>query len=440
MIQPLLIGFAGLSHLGIVSSIVAASKGFEVRGYDPDVALCDALKAGQLPVFEPGLLERLAAGRSNIRFTSDPDALRECHVIVCSSDVPTSAGGTSDLSVIDGIMTTILQVAASGSVIVVLSQVPPGFTRGWARRLAEAGESRGRALFSQVETLIFGQAVERAAHPERVIVGCADPASPLPAPYADYLAAFEAPVLRMRYESAEMAKLSINAMLVSAVSTANALAELCEAIGADWSDIVPALTLDRRIGPHAYLRPGLGLSGGNLERDVATILRLAETHGTETGLAAAWQESSRRHREWVLHQLHERVLSQWSSPRIAVWGLAYKPDTRSTTHAPALALLEALRGVEVRAYDPQAAWDAAAFPDVRVAASALEACREADALAIMTPWKEFRAVPPARLVETMRGRVVIDPFHVLDPEACRAVGLEHARLGVPMAQPCTETC
>src|SRR5208282_3885562 len=133
-------------------------------------------------------------------------------------------------------------------------QVPPGFTRGVARVPHER-------LIYQVETLIFGRAVERALHPERFIVGCADPARPLPPAFAAFLASFGCPILPMRYESAELCKISINFFLVASISAANSLAELSEHIGAEWSEIMPALRLDKRIGPHAYIAPGLGIAG-----------------------------------------------------------------------------------------------------------------------------------------------------------------------------------
>ena len=163
------------------------------------------------------------------------------------------------------------------AVMVVLSQVPPGYTRA-------LGVLPPQRLYYQVETLVFGQAVERATKPERTIVGCADPAAPLNPRFRAVLDAFGCPILPMRYESAELAKISINCCLVASVTVGNTLAELCEQIGADWSEIAPALKLDRRIGPYAYLTPGLGIAGGNLERDLATVQRLSDAHGTEAGL------------------------------------------------------------------------------------------------------------------------------------------------------------
>ncbi|MBK8065034.1 MAG: hypothetical protein IPK29_14045 [Betaproteobacteria bacterium] len=221
--------------------------------------------------------------------------------------------------------------ARKDAVIVVLSQVPPGFTRGKQRE--------GRILYYQVETLIFGRAVERALLPERYIVGCADPSQPLPAACRTLPDGARLPDPAMRYESAGLAKISINMCLVASVSTANTLAELCEKIGADWSEIVPALKLDRRIGQYSYLAPGLGIAGGNLERDLATVCSFADRDAAPMpALARAWIANSRHRRDWVLRTLYREVLCKHEDPEIAVLGLAYKQDTHSAKNSPVIAL------------------------------------------------------------------------------------------------------
>ena len=426
------IGFAGLSHLGIVSSVCAASKGFEVVAYDPDARRCERVGQGVLPIVEPGLPELLAASRSRLRVTSDPALLRACSVVVLASDVPTDAEHRSDLAGIHGLLETLQTHAAPEAALVLLSQVPPGFTRAAADALRAAGPDRPGRLWYQVETLVFGQAVERGLKPERFIIGCAQPNDPLPDAYAEYLAAFGCPRLPMRYESAELAKIAINMFLVSSLSTANTLSELCEAIGADWAEIAPALALDRRIGPHAYLKPGLGVAGGNLDRDLATVSALAHAHGTEAGVVEAWRINSAHRRQWALALLHQEVLSRCEHPRIAVWGLAYKPHTASTTDSPAVDLLRSLHPFDVRVYDPCATLNGEAGAGaLRQVPSALEACAGADALAIMTPWPEFSRVPADVLRTAMRGRVIIDPFGVLDAASCNERGFRYARLGQP---------
>jgi UDPglucose 6-dehydrogenase len=246
MSNPIL-GFAGMTHLGLVSGVCAAEKGFRTVCFDPAASRIAALARRELGVAEPQLDDLVLKNASRLSFTSKPADLAACDVICVAPDVPTDDQGGSDLGPIDALLDIIVRSARADAAIVVLSQVPPGFTRG--------RQCPGRTLIYQVETLIFGRAVERALYPERYIVGCADPAQPLPASYAAFLAAYGCPVLPMRYESAELAKISINMCLVASVSTANTLAELCEKIGADWSEIVPALKLDKRIGQHAYLAP-----------------------------------------------------------------------------------------------------------------------------------------------------------------------------------------
>jgi UDPglucose 6-dehydrogenase len=234
----------------------------------------------------------------------------------------------------------------------------------------------------------------------------------------------------MRYESAELAKLSINVCLAASISAANTLAEVCERVGADWSEIVPALRLDRRIGPAAYLAPGLGIAGGNLERDLATMCRLADRHGTDASVVRAWLGNSAYRRDWALRQVHARVLSRRGDPTLAVLGLAYKENTASTKRSPSLSLLAALAPFRVRVYDPCVAPRTEFHPRLEGTATALDACTGADALVVMTPWDEFRALRAEAVAARLRGRTVIDPHAVLDPVACRAAGLEQVVLGV----------
>jgi UDPglucose 6-dehydrogenase len=426
-----MIGFAGLSHLGIVSSVAAASKGFEVVAYDADPALVRGLEEGRLPVVEPQLPELVAEHRSRLRWTASVAELSGCDLIYASRDVPIDAQNRSDLTPIRDLFAEIVAIAAPQATFVVLSQVPPGFTR--ALRAELGAKRRPLALCYQVETLVFGRAVERATRPERFIVGCEDPAAPLPPPLDAFLVSFGCPVLKMRYESAELAKIAINMFLVSSVSTTNMLSEVCEAVGADWSEIAPALRLDRRIGQHAYLTPGLGIAGGNLERDLMTIMALASESGADAGLVDAWLTNSRHRRDWVLRKLYAEVTSRVAEPVVSVWGLAYKENTASIKNSPALGLIESLRGVTVKAYDPAVPLDAARSSLLTRAASPLDACRGADALAVMTPWPEFKAVGLDRVHDVMRGRLILDPFGVLDGRRGEELGLTYFRLGASRA-------
>ena len=156
----------------------------------------------------------------------------------------------------------------------------------------------------------------------------------------------------MRYESAELAKISINMCLVASIGVANMLAELCEGIGAVWSEIVPALKLDRRIGAYSYLAPGLGIAGGNLERDLATVERLAVAHNTDAGIVRAWLANSRHRRDWAARTIRTALLDAKPDAVIAVWGLAYKENTHSVKNSPSLATIAQLPGTKLRLHDP----------------------------------------------------------------------------------------
>jgi UDPglucose 6-dehydrogenase len=417
------VGFAGLTHLGVVSAAATAAVGFRVVGFDPDVSRARDLAEGRTAIVEPGLDALLREHQSRLRFTAEPAGLGACDVLYVASDVPTDDRGQSDLAGITRLIDTVIAVLGSRTVLVVLCQVPPGFTRG----LPVPGER----LFYQVETLVFGRAVERARQPERFIVGAVDPEAPLPAAYAAVLETFRCPILTMRYESAELAKIAINCSLVASVSVANTLAELSEHVGADWSEIAPALRLDRRIGPHAYLTPGLGLAGGNLERDLATVVRLAGERGADAGVVQAFLANSRRRRDWALRTLHAETLTTTADAVIGVLGLAYKENTHSTKNSAALGLIAHLSPWRLRVYDPVVPATVVDHPRVTASTSALDAARGADAVVIMTPWPEFGQLKPVDLAEAMRGRVVLDPYRVFDGRAVTAAGLDYFTLGAP---------
>jgi UDPglucose 6-dehydrogenase len=417
------IGFVGMTHLGLVSGVSAAEKGFQVVCFDPDLARIALMRQGLMPVSEPQLDALVATNAQRILFSADTADLQVCDVIYVAPDVATDDQGGSDLDQINTLLALALEVARPDAVVVVLSQVPPGFTRG--------KQQAGRVLYYQVETLIFGRAVERALYPERTIVGCVNPEEPLQAAYAAFLAAHNCPILPMRYESAELAKISINMCLVASVSVANMMAELCEQSGAAWSEIVPALRLDRRIGPYSYLRPGLGIAGGNLERDLATVFALAEQHGTDAGIVSAWVANSRYRKDWVWRILERSVLERQPDAKIAVLGLAYKEDTRSTKNSASLALLTHLKGRSVVVYDPVVAL-ADAGSSFRSAPSAMNAIEGCDAICVMTPWEEFKKLSPIDMAKSMRGRWLIDPYNVIDGKAAVSAGLRYATIGVAL--------
>lgn len=416
------VGFVGMTHLGLNSAAASAAHGFETVCVDFDTQVVAGLNRGELPIVEPELPDLLANNRQLITFTNKAVDLKTCQVIYIASDVATNDQGESDLKTISQLIESVMPVIADEAILVVLCQVPPGFTRSLSF-------PKNRLLY-QVETLIFGRAVERAMHPERFIIGCLDPQLPLPLMYQKYLDAFSCPILPMRYESAELAKISINCCLVAMVSVANTLSEVCERIGADWREIVPALKLDKRIGPDAYLNPGLGIAGGNLERDLTTICHLSVEHGTDSGVVRAWVANSGYRRDWVLRTLHAKVLSIRPDSRIAILGLAYKENTHSIKNSPSVALISYLSSYTITVFDPVVSSSEVSQTNLTGASSALEAVKGADVLVIMTPWPEFKQLTPVDLTKVMQNKIIIDPYRVLEVDAFLASGFEYFSLGM----------
>ena len=430
--MPNMIGFAGLSHLGINYSLATAAKGFEVVAFHPSAKLVTDMGKGQFPIEEPGLGELFAANKNKIRFTACADDLSACDLVFVSLDIKTDDTNRSDTAPLMELIKHIAPHLKMGCTLVLLSQVNPGFTRKLRDellRISVVGE-----VIYQVETLIFGRAVERALQPERYMVGAADPTKHLPESLKKWHDSFGCPVLVMRYESAELAKIAINFFLVSSVSTTNTLAEVCENIGAEWGEIAPALRLDARIGPKAYLSPGLGIAGGNLERDLVTVKNLAEGSSADTSIVDAWQQNSAHRKDWAARTLREAVKKRGLDLKgavVAVWGLAYKENTHSTKNSPALQFVAGIPEARKLAYDPAVKLSADTFPLFRQVATALECCRGADALVIATPWPEFRSTDMKAIFPAMSGRIILDPFGLLDGAQAVALGFDYYRLGMP---------
>jgi UDPglucose 6-dehydrogenase len=417
-----IVGFAGMTHLGLVSATGVASAGFETVCFDPDAALTGRLKNGKLPVTEPDLDDLVRSNGSRQTFTSNIGDLGRCDVVYIAPDVPTNDAGESDLSSIRKLIDDVTASLGPNAVLVVLCQVPPGFTRSLS---APPLDRR----YYQVETLVFGRAVERATKPERYIVGCADASKPLDPRFRAVLEAFNCPILPMRYESAELAKISINMCLVASIGVANTLAELCEAIGAVWSEIVPALKLDRRIGQYSYLAPGLGIAGGNLERDLATVERFAASHNTDAGIVTAWVANSRHRRDWAARTIKSVLLDKKPGATVAVWGLAYKENTHSVKNSPSLATIRQMPDAQLQLHDPVIPASAANHAKSRGFDDPVAALKGADALMILTPWGHYREIAPADIAKNLSGKIVLDPYAVLDPEKAAQAGLKYYTLG-----------
>lgn len=421
--------FVGLSHLGIVSSIAWASFGRPVIGYDLNPDPIEKLVRGTIPLYEPGLEELFAKARGWMSFSKERESLSRCRLVILSLDVPTAADNTSDLSPLLTLIGNVVPVLQDGVVLVVMSQVSPGFTRGLGEQIRALRPGFPFSLYYLAETLIIGRAVERALRPECFIVGCEDPSEPLAVFFEEGLGVHSCPILRMRYESAELTKSAINVYLTCSVTYTNILADLCAAVNADWGEMVPALKLDPRIGTQAYLRPSLGISGGNLERDLITLRELCYRHGIETTYMDTLMGLNNRRYHWVLHMLQKHVFQDEPFPSIAIWGLTYKKNTRLLKNSPAIRLIKDLgQRAQLRAWDPVISAENVELP-AEVFSSRESALEGADGLVIMTDWDEFQECDPKAFRLTMRRPVIIDCVGVLESRRAQLAGIRYISMG-----------
>lgn len=422
-----LVGVVGLSHLGIVAAACLAADGVPVTAVDGDAAIVTALAAGRPPIHEPGL-ESLLQRRAPT-FTTDYSMLRHCGVVIFAVDTATDDEHRSDLTALDAYVDKALPWLPEDGVIVVMSQVPVGYTRSLSSHLAACRPHAAPRVYYWVETLVIGDAVSRYRRPERIIIGAASRRPTIDPELARLLERFACPIFSMDYESAELTKEAINFYLATSVTFANALADLCERTGASMRAMLPALRSDRRIGPAAYIRPGLGIAGGNLERDLVNLRTLAQRTGVDDSIFRLILEGSAARYGWLRNAVERHVLAGRARPRVAVWGLAYKKNTSSTKNSVALRLIgEFADRATLVIYDP-----AASLPEppsgIEIAPTAAAALAGADALVIVTDWDEFSTWAPGAIQAALREGVVVDAVGALDAEQARAAGLAYVALG-----------
>jgi UDPglucose 6-dehydrogenase len=340
------IGYVGLSHLGFVSATSAALRGFSITGFATKLAI-ERVKDPFYLSAEPNLRESYERVRSKITLTADMSLIEECDIVYIAQDVQRRPDGGSDLCGIARLVKDVLEKTTADVPVVILSQVSPGFTRRLARHRPN--------LFYQVETLIFGDALRRATEPEQFILGTDHPNEILPPPLRTFLDGFGVPIITTSFETAELAKISINAVLSSQITMVNLLAKCCENLGANWSDIRRVLQNDYRIGRHAYLNPGLGISGPNLNRDLRTLSEIVVHDEGCSHYLSSLINLNRIRSKWS-EEVFDNALASGvipTRPKVAVVGVSYKEGTSDTFEAPAFALIEHVKRVaQVWWFDP----------------------------------------------------------------------------------------
>jgi UDPglucose 6-dehydrogenase len=430
----------GLGYVGLVTATGLARLGQSVVGVDTDEAKLEALRRGDAPFYEPNLqgelTQQLADGRLEV--TDDPvAALRGAEMVMICVGTPSRPSGDADLGAVDAVVEVLGQHLEPDTVVVLRSTVPVGTTRRVESVLnAAVGDRLDGAHVSVLvnpEFLRTGRALEDFLRPTRVVIG----ATGAPGPETDRLAAlyraFDTPVLVMDAESAELVKNAANSYLATRVSFVNELATLCEATGADVEHVISGLATDPRIGAE-YLRPGLGYGGSCLPKDVQSMLAMGREHGVPLDLIAATDRVNAALPGRIVDRL-ATVLGSLDGARIAVLGLAFKPDTDDIRESPALRVATELnaRGAEVVGCDPQAATRAgAALPWLVVADDPIAAVRGADAAVLATEWAEYVTLDLTAVAAAMRRPVLLDGRQALDAQRAIEAGLVYLGVGEPV--------
>jgi len=419
-----LVGFVGLSHLGLITSTVLSTLGFKTICFDDNEIMVNDLKSLKTAIVEPKLDVFLKSASINQSFTNNFDDLKECKVIYVSNDVPTNELGISDTRSIKE-STLKINKLTKDACIVILSQVNPGFTRAMSGLISNE-------LYYQVETLIFGDAINRSKLPERIIIGSFNKEIELNSDLRFILEIYDCPLLVFDYESAEFTKISINAFLASDVALSNTLAEICEVSGANWNEIVSALKLDRRIGEKRYLRPGLGISGGNIERDLNTISEIANSKGLNSSIIQSITKSNLHQKLWVIRKLDQLGVLNLENISIGVWGLAYKENTNSIKNSPSLQIINKLpTKFDIYAHDPVVKSLNIENKKLKLVQNPEAILDKVDILLILTPWSDYKAYARSDLLNRFSGKIIIDPFQVLDKEFCKLQRIEYLTIGQP---------
>jgi UDPglucose 6-dehydrogenase len=422
--QP--VGVIGAGYVGLVTAAGFAQLGSDVYCVDTDAAKIEQLERGEVPIYEPGLAEMIAENRERLHFaTTLDDAVANARLLFVCVGTPPTHSGDADLSAVYAVVGAV--PASADHVLIMKSTVPCGTGRTLKRVLAE--QDKGSLSYvSCPEFLKEGSAIADFLGPDRIVIG--DDGNGAGDAVAALYEPLGAPIVRTDIASAEMIKLAANAFLATKISFINEIANVCEETGADVIAVAKGVGLDDRIGPK-FLHAGVGYGGSCFTKDVSALKLLAANSGYHFQLLGSVIEVNELQKRRVVAKL-QRHLGDLAGKRVAVLGLAFKPNTDDMRGASSLVLAARLEaeGATVRAYDPVAEIEAKkVMPQLDCAGSALEVVGDADAVVLVTEWAEFRELDWSEVAKAMSGTLVIDGRNTLDPEAVRGAGLVYEGIG-----------
>jgi UDPglucose 6-dehydrogenase len=427
----------GSGYVGLVTGACLADSGNHVTAVDNDRGKIAALRAGHCPFFEPGLDElvhkNVHVGR--LRFTTNmAEAAAGARVAFLAVGTPPRADGSADLSAIEAAATELARTLTGPAIIVIKSTVPVG-TGARIEALVAANTTHHCPLVSNPEFLKEGAALADFFRPDRVVVGADDPvAGDEIAELHEPFVRNNRPILRMSRSAAELTKYAANAYLATRISFINEIAEVCGRLDIDVNEVRRGIGADQRIGHH-FLYPGLGYGGSCFPKDVQALASFGRVAGAECGLLEAVHRRNLAQRDIMIRGIFERLGRDLHGKRLAVWGLAFKPETDDLREAPALTIIEALlaAGARVAVHDPQAL-DAAR----RVLGDRVEYCSDAyavlpgaEALLIMTEWMEYRSPDFDRIRGDLRQPLIFDGRNIYAPATMARYDIEYHSIGRP---------
>lgn len=426
------IAVVGTGYVGLVTGTCFADLGNQVICADIDKRKIEILKRGETPIFEPGLQEkiRINVKMGRLTFTDDvAGAVKRSKVIFIAVGTPQGKNGEADLSQVTSVARTIGETMDGYRLVVNKSTVPVGTGDIVTQIIKEGSGGKYQAdVVSNPEFLREGSAIQDFMQPDRVVIGCANPAAG--EMIAELYAPLNAKVIITDLLSAEMIKYTSNAFLALKISFANEIANICENVGADAREVVAGVTLDSRINP-AFWGAGVGYGGSCFPKDTYALVDIAAKAGYDFRILKAVISVNEDQRVRFADKIKEK-LGDLKGKKIALWGLAFKPNTDDIREAPAFDIIRLLTaaGAEVIAYDP-VAMDLAreVLPSIKCAGDPYEAVKGADALAIVTDWNEFKEANFEALAKVMKRKLILDGRNIYDPVKVRAAGFEYYGIG-----------
>ena len=417
----------GTGYVGLSTGVGLSELGHAVMCADIDIKKIEVLNTGKSPIAEAGMdagiNRNVAAGR--LSFTTDVlGAVRNASIVFLCLPTPQGDDGSADLSFIEAAAKQIGKHLLPGTVVVNKSTVPVGssiLVAQWLNR-------DDVYVVSNPEFLRQGTALHDFLHPNRIVVGGNN--AEAVEKVANLYASVDAPILRMNAASAESLKYAANSFLATKLTFVNAIADICELVGADIFDVVEGLGMDPRIGSE-FLKPGPGWGGSCFPKDTRALVKIAEGNGYDFALLRGVIQTNDEQYERIALKIVEVCGGSVQGKVIASWGLTFKAHTDDLRDSPAIAILTLLHdmGAVIRAYEPSSTGVYAAFPWIELVGSAVEVCEGADALAVLTEWPEFSGVDANVVAAVMKSLAVVDGRNVLNPDVWKSVGFAYRGVG-----------